>query len=58
MSKHPKVIDRMKARRDQGLTLRELGSEFGMSHTHAGRLTKDAADEKPVFAKMNPPKEI
>ena len=57
MSKHPKIIQRMKARKEQGLTLRELGSEFGISHTHAKRLT-DAADEKPVFAKMNPPKEI
>lgn len=57
MSKHPKIIQRMKARKEQGLTLRELGSEFGISHTHAKRLT-DSADIEPRFDKKNPPKEI
>lgn len=33
-----KKIDRIKDRREQGLTYRELGDEFGISHTHARRM--------------------
>jgi response regulator of citrate/malate metabolism len=57
MAKHPKMIARMKQRREQGLTYRELGNENGISHTHAKRLL-DAAEMKPQFAHMNPAKEI
>lgn len=39
MAKNPRLIDRMKDRRLQGLTFRELGDEFDMSHTHARNLT-------------------
>jgi len=40
MAQHPKKVDQMLRRRTQGLTHRELGEEFGMSHTHAGRLLR------------------
>jgi len=36
----PKKIEHIKERRDQGLTYRELGDEFGLSHTHIRRVLK------------------
>jgi DNA-binding transcriptional regulator LsrR (DeoR family) len=35
---HPKRIKHMAQRRDQGLTHKELGQEFGISRQHVGRL--------------------
>lgn len=40
MSQHPKRIERMAQRRDQGLKHHEIGKEFDMSRQHAGRLLR------------------
>lgn len=50
MAQHPKRIDYMAKRQEQGLKHHELGEEFGMSRQHVGRLLgrrkKDKSDQE------------
>jgi hypothetical protein len=50
-----KQISRMKDRRDQGLTYRELGEENGISHTHARNLVMPTPADPNI--KLTPPAE-
>lgn len=40
MAQHPKRLERLHQRRKQGLTHRELASEFDLSRPHIGRLLR------------------
>lgn len=42
---HPQKIERMR-QRSKHLTVRELGSEFGMSKSHAHRLINSDSDDE------------
>lgn len=40
MTQNPKRIEHMARRREQGLTHKELGDEYGVSRQHVGRILR------------------